>query len=357
MNPGGPEIPRMIDPVTDDWRDVLGRLHAVAVYIPAGLLVAVVIAELVAFVQRDHGSRLLRTALWIVTALTAVLAVITGWRLAPGVAGELADRHRILGLALAAVLVLVAIADVTLPRRVRPLATGLRTAGLGAAAGLLVVVGLLGRAGADGPAAVIAATPPPLQGTVAALLRADASAPIAPPTPLASAETLVPAPVAAPPPTPIAAAPRDRELHIHPRLDADAFAALFSADDRSRTLIVTGLPDDPVLSSLLPRCDAVRTVELAGPGIDDAAAATILARTPNARTVLLHESAVTEALLPTLAELPRLEWLSVWGTALDTPATRQRLERDHPGLQVAGAEPPAAAPFGPAMIGRERGPG
>ncbi len=166
--------------VTDDWRSMLGRFHGGLAWLPVGLLAAVAVAEFVAFVQRDAGSRLLRTALWITTALAAAAAAISGWLLADAsgavaaaAAGvdETARRHRALGIALVGVLALVAVADVATPRRGRLAAAVARTGGLGAAAGLLAVTTLLGVTMSRGAVPMADAVPAPLQPAADALAR------------------------------------------------------------------------------------------------------------------------------------------------------------------------------------------
>lgn len=91
-----------------DWVLFLGRLHPLIVHLPIGLLMAVVIAEAIACVQRTEKMILLRRSLLAVTAGSAIVASLVGWFLASpgGYAPGLLFWHRWGGIAFASLLVL-----------------------------------------------------------------------------------------------------------------------------------------------------------------------------------------------------------------------------------------------------------
>ncbi len=83
---------------------IFGRLHPLVLHLPIGLLAALVLLELASISGRLEVSRRTMALLVTFTALSAVLAASTGWFL--GEQGDhhplVLDRHRVLGLSVAA---------------------------------------------------------------------------------------------------------------------------------------------------------------------------------------------------------------------------------------------------------------
>ena len=97
--------------MSPEWQLLLGRFHPLLVHAPIGALIALVFVELTARLGREPA-RPPRRALATLTALSAVASAATGWLLAEeaGGASETLDWHRWLGVALAVVASVAALA-------------------------------------------------------------------------------------------------------------------------------------------------------------------------------------------------------------------------------------------------------
>jgi len=90
----------------------LGHLHPALVHLPIGVLFAAALAEVLAGRTGEPRAAALRRALYALAAASALCAAATGWWLArEGYEGVVLLRHRWSGVALAATLAALALAD------------------------------------------------------------------------------------------------------------------------------------------------------------------------------------------------------------------------------------------------------
>ncbi len=125
-----------------DWLMFLGRLHPLFVHLPIGMVAAVVLAEMVAFVKGAEKVSSTRKLLLWATALSACASATAGWFLAQegGYAANLLFWHRWLGIAMAGVLVLGALIALTTKWK----SVMVRLLVLGPVIGLMTVTGHMG---------------------------------------------------------------------------------------------------------------------------------------------------------------------------------------------------------------------
>jgi uncharacterized membrane protein len=92
------------------WLEVFGRLHPLVLHLPLGLLTALAVLEFGAMVLRRPVPRGPVLALACVCGVTALLAALSGLVLAgePGYEGETVGDHKIAGIVLGVLCVLIA---------------------------------------------------------------------------------------------------------------------------------------------------------------------------------------------------------------------------------------------------------
>ncbi len=108
---------------------LLGRLHVLTVHFPIALLTIVLLIEILRTLRRNRAPDATLTLITVIAAASAVVATVMGWAQAGGMefAGreaEIATVHRWLGVATAAVSVVVAVLALSLQLLNRP---GLRS--------------------------------------------------------------------------------------------------------------------------------------------------------------------------------------------------------------------------------------
>ncbi len=108
------------------WLELFGRLHPLVLHLPIGLAVGLAALELLARARRAELAPALRSAAAVVVAASAVLAATSGYVLGTeeeyGGGGVVLERHKKLGIAIAAGAVLMALACLRALGGERPLA-------------------------------------------------------------------------------------------------------------------------------------------------------------------------------------------------------------------------------------------
>ncbi len=129
-----------------DWIQVVGRFHPLLVHLPIGLLAGLAALEIAATTRRSAISRQSVSILGWLAAGTAAIAATTGWVLGgeEGYGGSTLANHRLLGIAIAACSVTLAVLHSASRRGERPIALNAYRAALAAALVLLFPAGHLG---------------------------------------------------------------------------------------------------------------------------------------------------------------------------------------------------------------------
>jgi uncharacterized membrane protein/mono/diheme cytochrome c family protein len=182
---------------------IAGRLHPLVLHFPIGLLFGAVLMEVL--VAREQVTRRAQSLLLWCTAASAVLAAASGWVLSheEGYGGDLVELHERLGIAVAVLSVLAALAHRSLARSGSPVALRAYRSLLGIACVVVVPAGHVGSKlthGEDwleGPRERVEVErgPAPVAALAEGLGTSDASTSEAVPAPV-SEDVPAPAPVA-----------------------------------------------------------------------------------------------------------------------------------------------------------------